>query len=484
MLVSLYTSRVILDALGIDDYGIYNVVGGFVAMFALISSSLTSACTRFINYEMGKSDIERQQKVFSTIVIIQWSLAIIVFFLSEAVGIWYVNNVMVLPEERLFAANWCFQFSVFNFCTNLITVPYTASIIAHEKMKAFAFVSLYDGIGRLVISFLVFLEPFDRLVFYALLLLILQLSVRVCYQFYCKKHFAQSSFVRVFDKPLLKEVLGYSLWHLIGNGASVLKTHGVNVLLNLFYGPVVNAAKGIANQVDQAVQQFSSNFMLALNPQITQSYARGDYSYMIQLVSKGSRFSFYVILLISLPIILNAEFLLNIWLKEVPDYAVIFTQLSLISMLISSLSKTLITAQNATGNVRNYQIAVGGVLLLNLPLCYVFLQLGFPPSSVVIIAMVVELLASVVRLYMLPSTLVFFKPYKYIKDVFFNCLFVVIMALPIPLYVQYNLPHNIIGFVVNTSLCLLFTVLSVGCFGCSKSERTLVSTKIRSLCKR
>lgn len=291
MSISLYTSRVILDALGVEDYGIYNVVGGFVSMFALISAALTSACSRFLNFELGKGDLERQNIVFSTAVTIQWGLAIIVAVLSEVIGIWYVNNIMVLPPERLTAANWCFQFSIFNFCMNLITVPYNASIIAHEKMRTFAYIGLIQGFAQLGISFLVFFEPFDRLVFYALLLMILQFVIRYTYQVYCRKHFKECRFRFVLDKPLLRHMFSYSLWHLIGNGAAVLKNHGVNLVLNFFFGPTVNAAKGIANQVDHAVGQFVGNFMMAMNPQITKSYAKEDYSYMFSLVNKGARFS-------------------------------------------------------------------------------------------------------------------------------------------------------------------------------------------------
>ena len=273
MLISLYTSRVILDALGVEDYGIYNVVGGFVSMFALISAALTSACTRFLNFELGKGDPERQNIVFSTAVTIQWGLAIIVAILSEAIGVWYVNNVMVLPPERLTAANWCFQFSVFNFCMNLITVPYNASIIAHEKMKAFAYVSIFQGLAQLGISFMVYYEPFDRLVFYAFMLMCLQFLIRYMYQVYCRKHFEECHYRFVLDKPLLKHMFGYSLWHLVGNGASVLKNHGVNLVLNFFFGPAVNAACGLANHVDRSVNQFASNFMMAMNPQIGNVFA-------------------------------------------------------------------------------------------------------------------------------------------------------------------------------------------------------------------
>lgn len=484
MLVSLYTSRVILDALGVDDYGIYNVVGGFVSMFALVSAALTSACTRFLNFEMGKSSIQRQSVVFSTAVTIQWSLAIIVLVLAEAIGVWYVNSVMVLPADRLTAANWCFQFSVFNFCMNLITVPYNASIIAHEKMKAFAYVSIYQGLANLVISFLVFAEPFDRLVFYAALLLFVQFSVRMMYQTYCRKHFEECKYSFAFDKSLFKQMLSYSVWHLIGNGSNVLKTHGINVLINLFFGPAVNAAKGIANQVDNAVSQFSGNFMMALNPQITQSYAKGDINYMMSLVKKGSRYSFYVIFLLSLPIIINAEYILNIWLKKVPDYAVIFVQLTLISMMISSLSRTLITAQNATGNVRNYQLIVGGVLLLNVPLSYIMLSLGYTVEVVVIVAMVVEVLAFMTRMYMLPKTLKDFSTTDYLKNVVLNCITVAIVAVPIPLIIWYSLSRNFFSVLLSVVICIIVCSSSIILVGCSKSERNTILSKVISITKR
>ena len=433
MLISLYTSRVILEALGVEDYGIYNVVGGFVSMFALISAALTSACSRFLNFELGKGDLERQNIVFSTAVTIQWGLAIIVAVLSEAIGIWYVNNIMVLPPERLTAANWCFQFSIFNFCMNLITVPYNASIIAHEKMRTFAYIGLIQGFAQLGISFLVFFEPFDRLVFYALLLMILQFVIRYTYQVYCRKHFKECCYRFVLDKPLLKHMFSYSLWHLIGNGAAVLKNHGVNLVLNFFFGPTVNAAKGIANQVDHAVGQFVGNFMMAMNPQITKSYAKGDYSYMFSLVNKGARFSFYLLLFLSLPVIINADYILHFWLKQVPPYTIVFSQLTLIAMLINSLSKPLITAQNATGNVRNYQIVVGGVELLNLPFSYLCLYYGMPPTSVVFVSIFVSVLALGTRLIMLPLTLKGFQPLSFFKSVIVTCTSVAIIASIIPI---------------------------------------------------
>ena len=484
MLVTLYTSRVILDALGVNDYGIYNVVGGFVSMFALISAALTSACSRFLNFEMGKGDITRQNVVFSTAVTIQWTLAIIVFILAEVIGVWYVNNVMVIPVERLTAANWCFQFSVFNFCMKLITVPYNASIIAHEKMKAFAYVSIYQGLAILVVSFIVNYEPFDRLVYYAFLLLCVQFSVRSAYQIYCRRNFVECVYRRVFDKPLLIKMLSYSVWHLVGNGASVLKTHGVNIVLNLFYGPAVNAAKGLASQVDSAVNQFVGNFMMAMNPQITQSYAKGDLKYMFQLICKGSRLSFYLIFILSLPIIVNTHYILGLWLKKIPDYTVIFTQLTLLVMIFASLSKTLITAQNATGNVRNYQLVVGGINLLNLPISYVCLYLGENPEIVVIVAICVEAIAFLTRIFMLPFTIPEFNTISYLCEVGIRCLLVCVIAYPIPYVLHGMMSENFMSFVINVVVCFLVSIVTVLYVGCNKGERELLYSNVGKLKKK
>lgn len=483
MLVTLYTSRVILDALGVEDYGIYNVVGGFVSMFSLISAALTSACSRFLNFELGKGDSERQNVVFSTAVTIQWGLAILVAILSEAIGVWYVNNVMVLPVERLSAANWCFQFSVFNFCMNLITVPYNASIIAHEKMKVFAYITVFQGLAQLGISFLVFFEPFDRLIFYALMLFILNILVRYIYQVYCRKHFSECHYKFVLDKPLLKHMFSYSLWHLVGNGASVLKNHGVNLVLNFFFGPVVNAARGIANQVDGAVNQFSSSFMMAMNPQITQSYARGELKSMFQLVNRGSRFSFYLLFMLALPVIINADYILHLWLKEVPTHTVTFVQLTLISMMIGSVSRSLITAQNATGNVRNYQLVVGGIQLLNLPLSYLFLYLGMVPEVVVVVAIVVEILAFFGRMYMLPFTIKEFKPLLFIRDVILKCLVVISLAIPIPALIYSYLPENFYTFILNVCLCLFCSMVVIYYVGCNAKERKVLVSAISKIKK-
>ncbi len=484
MFINLYASRVILEALGVEDYGVYNVVGGFVAMFSIISSPLTSACSRFLNYEMGKGIQDRIRIVFSTSLTVHILLAVLIAILCEVIGLWYVNNHMVLPTGRLVAATFCFHFSVFNFSTNLITIPYNAAIIAHERMKVFAYVSLFEGIAKLLVCFLIMVTPFDRLVFYGFLLLVIQLFVRSTYQLYCKKHFEECRYTFVIDRVLIAQMFAYTSWHIIGHTSRVLKTQGVDLLLNSFFGPVLNAAKGVANQVQGTVEGFANNFMVAMNPQITQSYAEGDHKYMFKLVFNGSRYSFYMLLILSLPIIVNADFILSIWLKHVPEYAVIFVQLTLVCTLITSLSNTLITAMNATGNIKYYQIAVGGILLMNLPLCFLFLNIGFNAISVMVIAIFTELLSLFVRLIMVSRYISSFNMIDYSQKVIFPCFTIAIISALLPVFLKFILDYSIFSSLINIFLSFVICSIAIFYWGCSRNERLLVISRISKMLHR
>lgn len=484
MFVNLYASRVILDALGVEDYGIYNVVGGFVAMFSLISAPLSSACSRFLNYEMGKGKKDRIRIVFSTSVTVHVVLALVIAILCEVVGVWYLNTHMVLPPDRLVAATFCFHFSIFNFCTNLITVPYNAAIIANERMKVFAYVSLFEGIAKLLICFLIMVAPFDRLIFYGLLLLLIQLSVRATYQFYCKRQFEECRYQFVIDRLLIRQMFAYTGWQLIGHTSRVLRTQGVDLLLNSFFGPVLNAAKGVANQVQGTVEGFANNFMVAMNPQITQSYAEGDLKYMFKLIYNGSRYAFFMLLLLSLPIIINADFILSIWLKQVPEYTVIFVQLTLICMLITSLSHTLITAMNATGRIKYFQIVVGGMQLINLPLCYLFLRLGFGAASVMGVAVFTELLSLFLRLFMVSSNIRMFSVIEYSRNVILPCFAISLIASILPILLKVTTDYSVITSFANLLLTFVVSALLIFFLGCSQNERTMVTSRISKLLHR
>ena len=481
MCISLYTSRIILEALGVSDYGIYNVVGGFVAMFTLISASLTSACSRFLNYEMGKGVKSRLEIVFSTSLTVHIILAIIIALLCESFGVWYLNNRMVIPEERLIAANWVFQISVLNFCINLITVPFNGAIIAHEKMSTFASVSIFEGVARLAICFLVITLSTDHLITYAFLYMLVQVSVMFVYQIYCRRNFEECCYKFIIDKPLVRQMFSYSGWHIIGNSSGILNRQGVDLILNYFCGTVLNAAKGISNQVMGAVAAFSNNFMIALNPQITKSYAQGDIQYMMSLVFKGARFSYLLLFFLSLPIILNADYVIHLWLKNVPDYAIPLAQLSLVTAMISSLSNSLVAAQNATGKVRDYQIVVGGLQLLNLPLCYVALSIGFSPISVMVVAIIVEVFSLIARLIMIPRYIKEFSPFQYIKEVVLKVIGVSITASIIPLLLCCFLREGFVSFVIISLTSFISTLFFVLFIGCTESERKMFYEKVISI---
>ncbi len=480
MVVSLYTSRVILNALGVEDFGIYNVVGGVVAMFSVISGSLSAAISRFITYELGKDDQNKLNRIFSASVTIQLLLSFIIVILIETIGVWFLNAKMTISTERMTAANWVLQFSIVTFVINLISVPYNAAIIAHERMSAFAYISILEAVGKLAIAFFIIWSPIDKLIYYAILMCTVAVVVRLTYGHYCKKHFTECTYHFQWDKDILKQMFGFAGWNFIGAASAILRDQGGNIVINLFYGPAVNAARGIAIQVNSAVTGFVTNFMTALNPQITKSYASGDREYMMTLIYQGARLSFYMLLLLSLPILVNTHYILVIWLKLVPDHAVLFVQLMLIFAMCESISNPLITAMLATGRIRNYQIVVGGLQIMNLPISYVCLRMGCIPESVLIVAIAISQCCLAARLYMLRG-LIGLSSLKYLKNVYINVIAVTMVSVIIPLLLSINLTESFLSFVTISLTSIVCTIIVELYIGCNKSEREFVWTKAQKL---
>lgn len=480
MVVSLYTSRVILNALGVEDFGIYNVVGGVVAMFTVISGSLSAAISRFITYELGKGDQSKLNKIFSASVTIQLLLSLIIVVLIESVGVWFLNAKMTIPAERMTAANWVLQFSIVTFVINLISVPYNAAIIAHEKMSAFAYISILEAVGKLAIAFLIMVSPMDKLVFYAILMCVVSVIVRFTYGHYCKKHFTECIYHFHWDKDILKKMFGFAGWNFIGASSAVLRDQGVNIVINIFCGPAVNAARGISSQVNSAIMGFVNNFMTALNPQITKSYASGDHKYMMTLLFQGARLSFYILLLLSLPVILNAHYILKLWLSNVPEHTELFVQLILICAMGESLSNTMVTAMLATGNIRNYQIVVGGLQMMNLPVSYVCLRLGCMPESVLIVAIVISQCCLAARLYMLRG-MIGLSSIQYIKNVYFNIIIVALLSLSVPAILSRYMEESFLSFVILSFAAIVCTIIVEFYVGCNGKEREFVANKVINL---
>ena len=483
MAIGFYTSRVILEALGVEDFGIYNVVGGFVALFAILSKSLSGAASRFLNFEMGRGNAEKLSKVFSTTVSIQIFLALIIAIIAEFLGMWFVNSKMVIPPGRLYATNWVFQFSVLTFCANLLMVPYHAAIIAHERMNVFAYISIFEGIAKLLICYLLFVSPTDKLILYCILMFLIQVVVCLANYIYCIRKFKECKYHFVKDKNLLLQIFSYATWNTIGTSSAILRNQGGNVLINLFAGPTVNAARAIANQVLHAVHGFVENFFVALKPQITKSYASGDRDYMMMLIFQGSRLSFYVLLLLCLPILINTDYLLHLWLKTVPDHSVLFVQLTLIFTMIESISNPLITAQLATGKIRDYQLVVGGLQLMNLPISYICLKLGAIPETILIVAIMVGIICLFFRLWMLRK-MISINIGDFAKRVLFNCFLVTTVSFIFPILLSQNMPKSFLAFIIITLISIVCTTTSILFVGCQKSERQLLWTKIIVLWKR
>lgn len=479
MLVSLYTSRLVLQALGVEDFGINNVVGGVVAMFSLISGSLSSSTGRFLTFKLGQNDLDALKRVFSTSLSIHVVLAVIVLILSETIGLWFLNTHMTIPTDRLFAANCVFHASVFMFAVGLLSVSFNASIVAHEHMSAFAYIGIFDLVLRLAIVLFIAYSSlsFDRLIMFSLLSVVVSCLMQMIYWTYCRRNFEECRFRLDFDKFYWKNMSSFAGWNFIGCTAVLLKDQGVNILLNIFVGPIVNAARGIACSVNNALSAFSGNFMTALNPQITKSYASGNYHYMFSLVERGSRFSYYILLILALPVLFETEFILTLWLKSYPEHTVNFVRLILIVTMCDMLSNTLINLQLATGKLRNYQMAVGGMLLMNFPLSYMCLRLGYPPESTLVVAFVVSVFCLLLRLIFLRS-MVGLSVKKYLRNVCLNVLFVTFIASIIPFVIYMQLPDGVFRFFIVCIAAILCSLLTIYFVGCTFNERNFIKARL------
>lgn len=481
MIISLYTSRVVLNALGVEDYGLYDVVGGVVAMFSAISGTVNAAISRFITFEIGTGDVSKLKKVFSTSVNLQIGMSILVVVLAETVGLWFLNNKIVIPEHRIIAANWCYQFSILTFIIGLLSTPYNAAIVAHERMSAFAYFAIFEAMGRLAVAWSIAVCIYDRLIFYAIVLAIFALVVRVAYAVYCKRIFVECTYSFVYDMSLLKQMSTFIGWAFVGVSAWALKLYGTKIIINIFFGPIVNAAQAIATQVEQAVSRFVTNFMMALNPQITKSYATGDRDYMFSIMYKGARFSFYILLLLGLPLFLNTDYILLLWLKNVPDHSVLFVQLSLLLAMVGSIRNPLVTAHIATGKIKRYQIVVSGIDILNIPVSYCFFSLGAIPESVLIVAIVISISCFFAGLIVLRG-MIGLNVMSYIRNVVLNVLLVSLCATVIPILTKLLInDKSFLSFIFVTLIAICSTFMAEMYVGCTKGERALVSNQIKKV---
>lgn len=481
--VSLFTSRVILQTLGVENYGIYSVVGGIITMFAFINGGMVSATQRFLTFEIGKGNTVQLNKVFSTALQIHTLIAFTVVLFGETVGVWFLYKELVIPAERMTAAFWVYQCSIIACVVNIMSIPYNATIIAHEKMSAFAYISIFEVILKLLIVYMLYITPWDKLISYAVLILIVQLTIRSIYARYCNKHFAETHYHHKIDKPLFKEMIGFAGWSFWGNLSTVLYTQGLNMLLNIFFGPIVNAARGIAIQVQGAIQQFVNNFQMALNPQITKNYATGQLTQMHNLMFRSARFSFFLLYILTLPILLETDCILTLWLKTVPDNAAVFTRWIIGVSLIYTIANPCIVANQASGKVKVYQAVVGGILLTILPISYVVLKLGAPAYSVFIVHFCIESIAQLARMYMLRK-LIHLPIRAYMRNIYLPVIVVATVSCIPPVITQMYCSGGLAGLIIVATTSIISVSLTIAFLGLTKEERQFFYRKAMQIIRK
>lgn len=478
LVITLYTSRVILKALGVEDYGIYNLVGGVVTMFAMISGTLSSASQRFITFALGKGDPDNSKKVFSNSITLHIVLGLIIVVILEIGGVWFLNHKLNIPEGRMAVANIVLQCSIATFFVNIISVPFNSLIIAHERMSAFAYISILEGVLKLLIAILLLYVWIDKLVLYAVLQLALAVLLRAIYSIYSNRHFEEARGLKLhIDKGLFKEMFSFAGWNLFGQTSMVLRNQGVDIVLNIFFGVTVNAAKGVSNQVQHAVMQFVGNFQTALKPQLTKSVAQNDIQRTHELIIQGSRFSFYLMLLFTVPLIISSKEILGIWLVKVPDWATVFVQLTMFYLLLDTQSRFLLHAIMATGKIRNYQIVVGGTKLMAIPMAYLWLRVGGTPTVGIWVNIILEILCLGERLYF-NQKMLNLPVAVFLNSAFTKCFLVLIVSMIMP-YLSYKYVTNSLWIVLPISI--VSTLLSVYYLGLNKSERMMLMDKAEKI---
>lgn len=478
MLTSLFTSRIVLNILGETDFGIYNIIGGIVVLFSFLNSALLSATQRYLNFYLGKNDIETTHKVFCMSMNSYIILSILSIFIGETLGLWFVNTQLNIPESRMVAANWVYQFTLITFVINLIRVPYNATIIAYERMNFYAYLSLAEVVLKLLVVYLLYITTLDKLVVYSALYMLVPLFVTWIYKIYCNRHFDVSRYVKIWDGKMFKDLFSFSGWSLFGSLANLFANQGLNILVNIFHGVVLNSALGIANQISTAISGFIYNFQVAFNPQIVKNYAANEFVQLYNLIFRASKFSYFLLLLIALPVILNIDLILSVWLVDVPEYTGIFSQLILLFSLMDALSAPLWLFVQATGTIRNYQILMGALIFLNFPLIWIVLKLGMPVYYVWIVRILVNVVVSVARCLFIQKHFAF--PLKeFCTKVLLPASYVTIIAVPLSFIVRDFFVNDWARFIISSIFSLLLMISCMGFIGLEQNERHFIVDTIR-----
>lgn len=473
MIIGLYTSRIVLSSLGIEDYGLYNVVGGIVVVLSFLNGAMASSSQRYLNIELGKNNFDGLKNVLSSSIIIHTLAAIIIVLLSETIGLYFLNNFINVNPNRIEAAFWVYQFSILTFISTVLAIPFNALIIAHERMSAFAYISILEVLMKLFVAILIKYAPFDSLIFYSLLIFATTFISQIFYIFYCLKNFHECKGIKfVYKKELLRSMVSFSSWTIIGNLAFVAHTQGASIIINLFFGTAVNAAQGISNQVNSIVKGFVQNFMTALNPQIVKNYAQRNILELHSLILSGSRFAFYLVLIFTVPLILETPLLLSLWLKEVPQYTVVFIRLILLVTLFDSFNSLLNASIGATGRIKKYMIIQTSISIMHIPLSWMLFYLGFAPYFTNIVYLFLVVIMQVCRIKFVCRALNLSMK-RFYKEVIMKCILVAFMSFAISYIIYYIFAQSIINMFIICILSILISSLIIIFIGITSSERII-----------
>lgn len=451
--VSLFTTRELLRVLGVDDFGLYNVVGGVVAMFSFLNSAMVASSQRFISFALGEKDSRKQTLVFSASIFIHITIGLVIVIFAESIGLWFLNNKLTIPDGRVEAVNWVYQAAIVTFCCQVLQVPFTSTVIAHERMSFYAIMSVVDSVLKLAIVYVLAILGLDRLILYSLLLMSISIFDILLYIYYTKKNFRECRFTFTLDKGLYKEMFSFAGWSFLGNFGFTAKDYGVNIILNIFCGPAVNAARGVAYQVMNAVNGFVANFQTAMNPQITKRYAVGEVESMIHLVKSGARYSFYLLSIIVIPLYIRAEYVLVLWLGEVPDLTLQFLKLTLIMAMVNSMFGPLVTAMQATGKIKLFQTVIAIIMVMDAPIAFFLMRAGYPPYTVMYVAIGTAFVGLIARSILL-NRLVKIDLRDFIINVVFRNFILGILMYLFPAYISNYIPDSFFGLA-------LFSCISV-----------------------
>ena len=480
MCISFITTRIVLDKLGVSDYGTYNIVGGFISMFTVLNSILQTGTRRFLALNIGKGNKKLIQQTFSTAFVIHIGIAIIVTILIETIGLWFLNYQLNIPEGRMVAANWIFQFSIISVFLNITQTPFTAAITAHEKFNIYAYISIFDAIAKVVVVYLLVIVPGDKLILYGALILIVNFIDICLYRIYCIKRFEECKFSISINKNIFTEMIQFSGWSTLGHIGVVLNSNGISIILNLFFGTAINAARGIANTVTYTIKQFVDGFIIASQPQLVKLYGAGELSQFHQLIFNISKYTLFLLSIIIVPVVLEIDFVLNIWLNTVPTYTPIFIKITMIICLLSYSNNMLDQGVVASGYMKQLTTITTPMYLLNLPLTYLALKLGGDPSTAYMIGALPIFLAFLSNLYILKKYTQF-PAYTFFISVFLKNLLLVLIASIIPIYIQSQMKSGVGRFLIVCSVSVVCTIIILYYWGLDKTTRTMINNKIKPI---